>query len=47
MMMTQGNSYDNDDAGGLSTKHSRFHYDNDVKDNIDELYTNAFVLLKF
>ena len=48
MMMPQGNGNDNDDAHGLSTntKHSRFHDDihddNDIEDNIDELYTNAF-----
>ena len=44
--MTQGNINNNDNASGLSTKHSRFHDDthddNDIEDNIDELYTNAF-----
>ena len=53
MMMPQGNGNDNDDAHGLSTntKHSRFHDDihddNDIEDNIDELYTNAFAFHKF
>ena len=46
MMMTQGNSNSNDNAGGLSPKHLRFyddtHDDNDFEDNIDELYANGF-----
>ena len=35
----------------MSIKHSRFHDDthddNDIEDNIDELYTNAFVFCNF
>ena len=52
-MVTQGKGNDNDDAGGLltNTKHSRFHDDihddNDIEDNIDELYTNAFPFHNF
>ena len=41
MMITQGKGNDNYDAGGLSTKDSRFHDDihddNDIEDNIEEL----------
>ena len=47
MMMTQGKGNDNDDAGGLSTKHLRFHDDthddDDIEGKIDELYTNVFI----
>ena len=36
----------NDNDGGLSTKHLRFHDDthddDDIEGKIDELYTNAF-----
>ena len=51
MMMTNGNSNDNDNAGGLSKKHLRFHDeihdDNDIEDNIDELCTNALLFISF
>ena len=47
MMMTQGKDSNNDDAGGLSTKHLRFHDDthddDDIEGKIDELYTNVFI----
>ena len=49
-MVTQGKGNDNDDAGDLSTKQNTrdfIHDDNDIEDNIDELYTNAFAFHKF